>query len=135
MKKGILLCVLAWFVTALTALPVAASEEAAEFEVGRLVVARGIEDREPVDIGTRFSTDVEVVYCFLEAVNIKQDTTAIFLWLHNGKEVHKTELPLTTGTRWRAWAVKTVHGAEGLWVVELYDGKGNFLDSVEFWIE
>lgn len=135
MKLRILTCVIA--IAALTAVFVfpALAQKAPAFSIERLAVATGIEDREPVGVAETIPADTEQVYCFIEARNISRDTTVKVVWVYQGEEVHQAELPLAAGPRWRTWAVKTLGGLSGFWVVEISDEEGNFMDVVEFWVK
>jgi len=50
-----------------------------QFTVARMVVAEGVEDREPVGVSETFPASTERVYCFLEATNIADDTEVTFV--------------------------------------------------------
>lgn len=105
------------------------------FSIERLVIAGGIENREPVDIKESFPATTEKVYCFIEAKNIKDDTNITVVWSNNGKEVLKTSLPLKKGVRWRTYADKRLYGMKGEWKVDILDGAGNPVKSVTFRVE
>ncbi|MCX7793287.1 MAG: DUF2914 domain-containing protein [Thermodesulfovibrionales bacterium] len=105
------------------------------FSIERMVVATGIENREPVDIRDTFSAATEKVYCFIEARNIKEDTNITVVWSNNGKEVLRTSLPLKKGSRWRTYAEKRLYGMRGEWKVDILDNAGNFLKAVTFKVE
>lgn len=105
------------------------------FSIDRLVIAGGIENREPVDIKDTFPSATEKVYCFIEAKNIKEDTNITVVWSNNGKEVLKTSLPLKKGPRWRTYADKRLYGMKGEWKVDILDGAGNPVKSATFRVE
>ena len=113
----------------------AAPEGASSFEVGRLVIAGSIDNREPVGIVSAFASSTEMVYCFLEALNIKEDTTVSFVWYLGETEKARVELPLRQGTRWRTYSSKKLGGLQGAWKVELQDADGTVLQSVDFSVE
>lgn len=105
------------------------------FSIERLVIAGGVENREPVDVKDTFPSTTEKVYCFIEARNIKDDTNITVVWSNNGKEVLKTSLPLKKGFRWRTYADKKLHGMKGEWKVDILDGAGNPVKSITFKVE
>ncbi len=109
--------------------------EGAGLTIGRLVIAAGIEDREPVGVADRFSSDTATVYCFLEANNIAADIEVAFVWILNGTEILETPMALKAAPRWRTWAAKNLYGLEGDWKVELRDASGTVLRTVEFKVE
>jgi hypothetical protein len=103
--------------------------------VARLVIAGSIVDREPVGIVNAFSSSTEKIYCFLEAKDIKEDTTVNFVWYHDDKKMATVELPVGKGSRWRTNSSKKLAGLKGEWKVELQDSGGNVLETVTFTVE
>lgn len=112
-----------------------ASVSAPAFTVARMVIAEGVEDREPVGVAETFSSSTEKVYCFIEATNVEKDTQATFVWYHGGKEIHTFDLPLKKGPRWRTFACKNLRGQKGDWKVEIKDSAGNSVKSISFKVE
>ncbi len=110
-------------------------EETPLFSIARLLIAGSIEEREPVGIVNEFASSTEKVYCFLDAENIKEDTSVTFVWYHGDTEMARVELLLGKGSRWRTYSSKKLGGLTGDWKVELQDPSGNVLDSVEFTVE
>jgi hypothetical protein len=113
----------------------APAQENAIFNVAKLVVCTGVENRVPVGVAETFSASTQKVYAFLDATKITEDTQVTFVWLYNQKEVSKVELPLKRGFRWRTFASKTVSGMKGDWSVELKDAEGNTVKTAQFKIE
>ena len=111
------------------------SKEAKAFAIARAVVGTGVENREPVGVAEKFPASAEKVYCFLEATNIAQDLEVSLVWLHNGNEMMKFNLPLKTGAKWRTWAFKNLRGLKGDWKVEIKDASGNLIKDVKFKVE
>jgi len=109
--------------------------DGAALTVGRLVIAAGIENREPIGLADTFSSDTPGVYCFLEANNIAADIEVAFVWILNGTEILETPMALKAAPRWRTWADKKLYGLEGDWKVELRDASGTVLRTVEFKVE
>ena len=109
-----------------------AAAEAAPFDVNRLVVCKDIQDREPVEISDRFSSDTTKVYAFLEAVDIPADTEIDFVWHHSGNEMVRVTVPVRQSGRWRTWANKNLYGLTGSWRVEVQDADGAVIGAVEF---
>ena len=102
------------------------------FTIKRMVVCEKIEDREPVMVGESFSATLEQVYCFLEAVEIEQETVISFVWYFEDKEMARVSLPLEKGNSWRTYASKKLGGLKGNWKVELQESSGIVLHSVSF---
>lgn len=112
-----------------------ALKQAGLFAVSRIAIAEGIDNKEPVGTGETFPASAEKVYCFIEATDIKADTTATFVWFYGGKEVHSLELPLQEGSRWRTFSYKNLRGQAGEWKVEIRDAEGTTVKSVSFKVE
>nr|WP_303649818.1 DUF2914 domain-containing protein [Desulfobotulus pelophilus] len=106
-----------------------------DFAIHRVVFAKGIENREPVGAAVVFAAGTPKVYCFIEALDIVKDTTLTVIWIHEGEEVHLTELPLSAGPRWRTRAEKTIRGFNGSWQVEIRDGTGSLVSAAGFRVE
>jgi hypothetical protein len=105
------------------------------FTVARMVIAEGVEGKEPVGVSETFPASAERVYCFIEAANVEKDTEATFVWYYEGKEVHTFSLPLIKGLRWRTFAYKNLRGQIGNWKVEIRDSAGNSVQSISFKVE
>src|SRR3990172_2595008 len=103
--------------------------------VARLVVGKGVENREPVGVAETFPGTTEKVYCFLVATNIPEDMEITVIWFKGEKEMLKTTLPLKMGPRWRTHADKNLYGLKGDWKVEVRDAKGNLIKGVKFKVE
>lgn len=105
------------------------------FSISTIVVAEDVQDREPVGVAETFPASTEKVYCFIEAVNISEDTEATFVWYHEGQEMRTFTLPIMQGHRWRSFAYKNLHGKGGNWKVEVKDTTGNSVKSIPFKVE
>lgn len=105
------------------------------FQVARLVIAGSIDNLEPVGIVDAFAASTEKVYCFLEANQIREDTTASFVWYHGETKMAAVDLPLRQGARWRTYSSKKLGGKTGDWRVEIQDAEGNVLEVVGFTVE
>ncbi|MFO7569394.1 MAG: DUF2914 domain-containing protein [Smithellaceae bacterium] len=135
MKKRVFISMIVAFLAMGVAFSACAQDKTTGFTIQRLVVATGIEDREPVGAADTFPADTPKVYCFLEVVHVEQDTNVTFAWIHEGKEIHRTALVLKAGSRWRTRAEKTLHQATGHWKVEIRDAEGQVLKEVSFTVE
>jgi hypothetical protein len=105
------------------------------FTIERMVVATGVEDREPVGVAEKFPQSTEKVYCFIEAKDVTEDTKVEVVWFHSGNKLHTYELGLQKGSRWRTFAYKNLRGMTGEWKVELKDSAGNTIQSLSFLVE
>ena len=116
-------------------LPSAAQSPAGPFEVARMVVCAGVQDRTPIDVRDVFPADMEKIFCFLEARDIAQTTEVQMVWYHEETELASVPLTIGQGPRWRTYASKQTMGRKGNWKVYLLDDAGNTLASVQFVIE
>ncbi|MBI5562662.1 MAG: DUF2914 domain-containing protein [Deltaproteobacteria bacterium] len=112
-----------------------AETKQAPFTVARMVVAKGMRDKEPVDVTEVIPTSEDKAYCFIEAENITQDTDAAFAWLLGDREMRVITVRLRKGPRWRTYANKTINGQKGDWRVELRDANGAVVKAVKFRVE
>lgn len=113
----------------------AAPKNSPGIEITRLVLATGVDNREPVGVANVFPASTSKVICFLDAKNIAAKTEVVFVWILNGKEILKTNLTLKAGPKWRTRAVKNLHGQKGDWKVEIRDAEGQRLKDVSFKVE
>ena len=107
----------------------------APFSIARLVLCTGLENREPVGAAETFPASTGKVFCFIEAREVAADTTVTVDWKLDGKEIHRTELALKAGARWRTNAYKTVSGMPGAWEVTLLDSAGREVQTAAFKVE
>jgi len=105
------------------------------FQVARLVIAGSVDNLEPLGVVDAFAASTEKVYCFLEANQITENTTARFAWYHGETRMAVVDLPLRAGSRWRTYSSKKLGGHTGDWRVEIQDVEGNVLQTVGFMVE
>lgn len=111
------------------------AEEAAKpgLEVLELVIARDIVNREPIDIGESFPSDVQKLYCYSK-IKVDIDATKIYhSWYYNDQKVTQVELNVKRAPGYRTFSNKTIMpGQKGKWEVEVQDSEGNVLSSITF---
>lgn len=105
------------------------------FQVARLVIAGSVDNLEPVGVVDAFSASTEKVYCFLEAIQVREDTTVHFVWYHGETKMAAVALPLRKGARWRTYSSKKLGGNTGDWRVEIQDAEENVIEVVGFAVE
>lgn len=114
----------------------ALSEESAPagpaLEVSRLVLSKEIIEREPAGVARSFPLAVGKVYCFLEVLDVREDTGVVFVWYYKGEETARVEVPLRKSTRWRTYSSKRLGQRSGKWKVELQDLAGSIIKTVDF---
>ncbi|WP_437312398.1 DUF2914 domain-containing protein [Sorangium sp. So ce385] len=117
-----------------------AGEEAAaapELQVMRLVVAKGIAGREPVEPATSFaSAEIDRLYAFVELSNkdrAASEITVVFTPPDGGAPLR---IPLAVGAerRFRTWAATRKARAAGPWSVTVNDAAGKELARASFTI-
>jgi len=112
------------------AMPLAAYGQASEPSV-ELVIAAGVEDRQPVDPGNEFPQGVEAVTAWARTEGLA-GTTITFVWEHaNGVT---TINMMIGGSPWRTWTRKSIpEGWTGEWTVRI-TGSGGTLATATFTI-
>lgn len=103
--------------------------------VRRMMLARTIEDREPVSPSTEFRATSDRLYAFFDIRN-EADADATFLVTFDGPDGRSAghvelSVPADVG-RWRTWAYTRNATEPGEWVAQLHDVDGNLLASQAF---
>ena len=106
--------------------------------VRRLVVATDIENREPVGASSRFDTDTDRLFAFVEAVNESDEDGELRVTFEaeDGAEVGFITLNIPANSpRWRTWAwSRNVHEV-GSWTAVIRTADGAELAREHFEIE
>jgi hypothetical protein len=100
----------------------------------RLVVARDVEDREPVGAARSFDASrVSEVTVFVELVNEERDATRVAVRFEPPTAA-AFEVPLEVGAspRWRTWAKTRRPLEEGTWSVRVLDDEGGTVARTTF---
>lgn len=108
-----------------------------DFGVRRLIVARGIEDREPLGAASRFESNNDRLYAFVEAVN-EGDAGQLVVVFENeeGDEVGNINLEIPANVpRWRTWAWSQRVREPGRWTAVIRTSDGTELARERFIIE
>ncbi|MGK4007592.1 DUF2914 domain-containing protein [Sorangium sp. So ce1036] len=108
----------------------------AELTVKRLVVAEGVENREPVEPGTTFSVPAtERIYAFVELENRGEsagEVTVEFVPPDGGEPVGNVTLGVGVSPRWRTWAFTRGARKVGEWTALVRSETGEVLASAPF---
>lgn len=113
--------------------PAAAGEPAAEASDLKVDVkiARGVENREPTEVGDSFPASLDQVVGWTRVQGASEPTEIRHVWSHEGKEV--AELPLQVkSSSYRTWTKKSIAGQAGSWSLTVKDAAGNVLASKDF---
>jgi hypothetical protein len=109
-----------------------AHAEGGPFTIARLEMCTGVENREPVGVADTFTVDMGVVYAFLEARDIPEETTVSFVWFHGDEEVARVPVKIGQSSRWRTHSSKKLGGRIGAWKVEIQDAQNAVLGTAAF---
>jgi hypothetical protein len=111
-----------------------APRHATALRVERLVVARGIEGREPLGTDTLFADTEKRIFAFVEVSNPERapgDLTVQFVAPSGAKEP-PIDLSVGDSPRWRTWAFTRRAHEPGTWTAVVRDERGHVLASTEF---
>jgi len=106
-----------------------------ELRVKRLVVARGVKSREPVDPAGSFELDeLERIYAFVEVSNPDRADSEIFVTFEPEQGAARGHVRLRVGPspRWRTWAYTRGIRQPGSWWAVVRDGDGEELARTPF---
>jgi hypothetical protein len=102
-------------------------------EVADATVCRNVQDRQPVEPGNAFPTDVGKVYCWSK-IKDGQNTTIKHIYYYDNKEKAAVELEICSPL-FRTYSSKIILPSwTGQWRVDIVDAQGNVLKSLDFTI-
>lgn len=108
---------------------------ATKLSVKRLILARGVNGREPVGIGSSFAKhDGDRVYAFVEVTNeekVAGELTVTFSPA-SGKGSRSVQLNVGAAERWRTWAFARNIKDVGPWTATVRNAKGEVLARSNF---
>ena len=105
-------------------------------KIKEAVLCEEVEKKEPEYIGTTFSKDVELVYCYTVVQGAQGTTTFKHVWYFGDKKMGAIPLKIKKSKRWRTWSNKTILPEwTGKWKVDIVSVHGRVLKSVAFEIE
>lgn len=109
------------------------AEEGASLRVVDFVVARGIVEREPVEVSNTFSSADGNAYAFARIANDGEPTGVSFVWFHRDAVYAAVEMTIGTSTRWRTWSSAEIQ--PGPWRVQLVGSDGLIIAENSFTVE
>ena len=111
-----------------------ASASAKELRVKRLVVARGVKNREPLDAGPTIALDGKPVYAFVELANGSAHDGEVVVTFERGPVSRgHVELSVPAGSaRWRTWGMTRGIQTPGAWVAVVRTAGGDELARAPF---
>ncbi|SCY62794.1 DUF2914 domain-containing protein [Desulfoluna spongiiphila] len=103
--------------------------------VSEMVIATGVAEREPVEIGTLFSTDTPRLFCHSRIAS-PEPTTITHVWYRDGQRVAEIPLNIGAAASWRTWSSKVIAPAiPAPWRVEILAEDGTLLAQTDFSVE
>jgi hypothetical protein len=102
--------------------------------VARLVVARGVQSREPVGVDTVFGASEKRLFAFVEIDNAERlpGVVRVSFFDPAGAEQEPVALDVGDGARWRTWAFTRRAHTPGMWSAVVRDERGTILASTDF---
>lgn len=100
--------------------------------IEKLVMARAVEDREPVDEDDEFDAALGKVYCWMKVNCQNPPTTIKHVWYRDDQKVFQLALEIKYATM-RTWSVKGID--PGNWRVDVVDKAEQVIGSVRFHVE
>ncbi|MCE1225662.1 MAG: DUF2914 domain-containing protein [Geobacteraceae bacterium] len=110
---------------------------AGSLSITELAVTTKVSKGKPIDAVHRIShRTVKALYCFTRTVSDDAgEATIKHVWTRNGQVVKEADLPVK-GKRWRAYSTLPVDvSSVGNWRVDVKDGAGAVIKSVEFRVQ
>ncbi len=99
-------------------------EAESPLSIESMTFCTGVVEREPVEGGLEFSTDVGKLCFWSNILNEGEETTAEHVWYLNGEEKARVQLPIKY-PRNRVWSSKIIPAEwDGQWVVEIVAAAG-----------
>lgn len=103
-----------------------------------IILARGVDKREPVEPGTRFSMgDGQKIYVILDVKNeTGEDAMLTVSWKmpESDREIGKTELTVKSAKSWRTWSFTRWAKKTGNWEAIVRDDAGEIIARAPFQI-
>ena len=108
------------------------AQEPTNLQVEVAAVCKNVIDRAPVDAGTSFPASVGKIFCFTKITGALSPTRVTHVWSFDGTERARVELAVNSPS-WRTYSSKNIESLEvGAWRVEVVDGAGNVLQTLNF---
>ncbi len=100
--------------------------------VKEFALCEGVEDRNPVNQGSSFSSGIGRIYLWTNIYGAEEPTHIYHVWYYGEQEMAVTKLDIKY-SRNRTWSSKTIMPQwVGNWKVEVVDAEGNMLQEVSF---
>lgn len=104
-------------------------------EIVDAAITSDISERSPVDSLNTVKKPVEQLFCFTHVTGADDDTWITHVWYHEGKEMARVRLPVSS-SNWRTWSSKKILPQwDGQWQVHILDAQGKARLIVPFMVE
>ena len=107
----------------------------AELQVKRLIIAKDVENREPVEPASAFATTFDgPIYAFVEVGNRDRVASEVYVSFIREGGIERGPITLRVGPapRWRTWANTRLAKQKGTWFAVVRDASGKELARREF---
>lgn len=101
--------------------------------INRMIMTRGVENREPIDNDRQFRVDDGTVFAFVSVKNTGPATQITVSWYNGDVLALSTKLKVGNAASWRTWSKSAV--SRGNWRVEIRDEDGAPLAETAFTVE
>ena len=104
-------------------------------EIADAAITTKVDGRNPVDSLNTIDRPVDELLCFTRVVNAYDDTWITHVWYHEGKEMARVRLAVSS-SNWRTWSSKKILPQwKGHWQVHILDAEGKARLIVPFLVE
>jgi hypothetical protein len=136
MKLGMTMVAAAVAMTVLGSAATAGAKDEGKMTVKRLVLAHGVDAREPQEATSRFKRNDDRVYAFVEVANSSDDgKISVVFQPPTGGALAEIPLEVKKSPRFRTWAFTRKAHEAGQWGVTVRDEKGRILAKETFTVE
>lgn len=124
--------VVIWLVCLTFLIPAARAQQTNQLNVEASAICERVEDREAVNVGTRFIHSTPRLYCFTKIVGAESPTEVVHVWRFGDVERARVSLSVNANS-WRTYSSKAIQAHEiGPWHVDVLDTSGNLLETINF---
>lgn len=124
--------VVIWLMSLSFLIPAAGAQQTDKLDVEAAAICERVDNREAVNVGTRFTNSTPRLYCFTKIVGAESPTEVVHVWSYGDVERARVSLAVTA-SNWRTYSSKAIQAHEiGAWRVEVLDPSGNLLETINF---
>ncbi|CAN5619357.1 hypothetical protein BH09MYX1_BH09MYX1_14050 [soil metagenome] len=116
--------------------PLAAKSDATaqKLSITRIVIARDVKNRDPIDVGTRFDSSEPKVFAFVDVHNTEKLPGSVFVEFVSPKAGARGAIELHVGEsdHYRTWAFTRLAKEPGTWTARIENERGEVLAEQSF---